>query len=169
MIGVSRHPTVWSKREHDVWPKFAYVLDKLTDNLVKINPMQLPVRIIEHGPAVNAQNVARRGKLLPADGRQFVIGFRQPTMRAGLSGCQADNIDFGAALVIKPQAPAKSSRFVIGMRSNAEYAWHPEIVSELLRGRRLVCPAERSSASGMSPTGGVAANGKQTEIMTVAN
>src|SRR4029077_1311850 len=70
-------------------------------------------------------------------------------MRAGLPGGQADHIDFGAALVIKPQAPAKSSRFVIRMRGNAKYAWHPKIVSEVRVGdRRLVCPAERSSASG---------------------
>jgi hypothetical protein len=60
-----------------------------------------------------------------------VIGFRQPAMRGGLSGRQADHIDFGAAFVIKPQAPAKCSRFVIRMRSNAKYAWHPKIVSEV--------------------------------------
>src|SRR4029077_17712341 len=35
------------------------------------------------------------------------------------------------------------------MRGNAKYAWHPKIVSEVRVGdRRLVCPAERSSASG---------------------
>src|SRR5438477_2058033 len=131
MIGVSGHPTFRSKRKHDVRPKLPYVLDKVSHDFVEINPMQLPVRIIKHHTAINAQNFARRRKLLSANGREFVIGFRQPTMRAGLSGRQADHIDFGAALVIKPQAPAKSSRFVIRMRGNAKYAWHPKIVSEV--------------------------------------
>ena len=131
MIGVSGHPTFRSKRKHDVRAKLPYVLDEVSDDFVEINPVQLPVRIIEHHTAINAQNFARCRKLLSANGRQFVIGFRQPAMRAGLSGRQADHIDFGAALVIKPQTPAKSSRFVIRMRSNAKYAWHPKIVSEV--------------------------------------
>src|SRR5579864_2785205 len=151
MIGVSGHPTFRSKRKHDVRPKLPYVLDEVSHDFVEINPMQLPVRIIENHAAINAQNLARRRKLLSANGRQFVIGFRQPTMRAGLSGGQADHIDFGAALVIKPQTPAKSSRFVIRMRGNAKYAWHPKIVSEVRVGADASsAQPERSSASEIS-------------------
>src|SRR5579864_4701166 len=145
MIGVSGHPTFRSKRKHDVRPKLPYVLDEVSHDFVEINPMQLPVRIIENHAAINAQNFARRRKLLSANSRQFVIAFRQPTMRAGLPGGQADHIDFGAALVIKPQAPAKSSRFVIRMRGNAKYAWHPKIVSEVRVG------ADASSAQPSEP------------------
>jgi len=126
---MSGHPAFRTKSQYDVWPELPDMLYQFLHDLVEIDPMQLPIGIVEYHTAVDAQDLAGSRELFAANGGQFVIVFCLSAMGGGLARSQTDHVDFRAAIVVKPQAAAESSRFVVGMCGYAEDTGHAGILS----------------------------------------
>ena len=129
MIRVPRHRSFWTERQHDMRTKLAHMSNQIAHHFLKFHSMQLPIGIVEHDPAIDAQNLAGSRKFLASGSAKFMIRLRSPTMSRRLPRSEADQIKFSAAFMVEPQRPAKCCRFVVRMSSHAKNARHVGILS----------------------------------------
>src|SRR5215469_9378727 len=124
MVRMARNSPLWTEGKHHVGTKAPHRDRQLINHPVYFLSIELPIGIIEHYRPRNSQDLTGIHEFLPADRGELRIALRSATMRASLSGRQADNRRFHAPIAIKPQRSTKAAGFVVGMSGDTHQPQH---------------------------------------------
>ena len=84
---------------------------------VKILPIKLPVRIVQHRSLAYFQQLAGRLKFQQTRGRKLFVGLCAAPVCGRLAGRKADNVRFHALFRVAQQGAAKTAGFIVRMCS----------------------------------------------------
>src|SRR5690349_24061620 len=107
-----------------MWAELPNAQCEVADHVIKIEPVQFSVGIIENGSILHAQNLAGVSKFFAAHRSKLLITLCATTISCGLARCEADDKGFYSPIGIKTKRSTKISCLIIGMSSNAHETQH---------------------------------------------
>src|SRR5260370_4478515 len=119
-----RNRAVRSQRERHLWLNPASPSRQVFDHGVEILAIQPRIGKVQHLAMADLQNLAGGGKFGAPHGRKFVVGPGSAAIGGRLAWGEAEDVSFDSSAGIAQQGPAKATRFIVRMSSNAEQSQH---------------------------------------------
>jgi hypothetical protein len=119
MVAVQIWPAIGAERQDHVWPEAANLPDHHRHQGMKIQPVQVPVRIIQYCTLGYFEYLASLPELVAPHFRQLVIRPGLAAIRSRTAFGQAEHPRFRASFMGLQKRPGKPATLVIRMRCNA--------------------------------------------------